>query len=494
MGIGIPFGKFRLIRRMARGGMAEVFQATQQGPEGFERTVALKRILPHLAEVPDFVEMFMEEARLAAKLSHPNIAHVYEFGQVDNSYYITMELIDGVDLNAAAPPPPLPLEHCARIIADVCAALHHAHGLEDSAGVPLCIVHRDISPQNIMVSFDGAVKVLDFGIAKAAHHAERTQRGMVRGKVTYMSPEQVRQFPLDGRADLFCTGIVLHELCTGRALFSRTDPVEARRCIRNAQIREPLRDGRPLPALLQRVLDRSLTARTEDRYGSAAQMQLDLEEYLRATTHISNSIALGRFFKENFGHRRRSAGAQGPEPQGTAQVNGPGADHDPDGSMVNLASADLEMLSDEVPGHHSSPAIPMGTDQIIAQYTYPEASTGTDDSTTQRFAQGAAGDDLHSARTELLDGSVGVHSARTAIMNRAEPPADVAPVKRRRSFRLPPLGASTWILLGVLVVGVVVLGILGGYLVAGMSGRPEQEASSSPARVEPARTPRTPPR
>ncbi len=461
MGVGIPYGKYQLIRRIARGGMAEVFLATQRGPEGFERTVALKRILPHLAEVPDFVEMFMEEARLAAKLAHPNIAHIYEFGQVDGSHFITMEYIDGLDLSAMAPPPLLPLGHCARIIADVCAALHHAHGQEDAAGESQNIVHRDISPQNIMVSFDGAVKVLDFGIAKATHHAERTQRGMVRGKVTYMSPEQVRQLPLDGRADLFCAGIVLYELCTGEPLFSRTDPVEARRCIRNAQVREPTRDGRPLPPLLQRVLDRSLTARREDRYDSAARMQLDLEKYLRSTSNISNSIVLGRFLEEHYRQRGHSAPALG-DPGGTTQVAGVGEP----GSTVELATGDLEVLTQD------------GSDPTTA-----------DDSTTLRFAQG---EDLYSARTELLDGSVGVHSARTEVLKRGVEPARTTQGGSGGRKRIPPLGASTWILLAVLVVGVVVAGILGGYIAAGFSSHSVQDApppTTSPVEPRPAPSP-----
>ena len=249
MSSGIPFGNYLLQRRIARGGMAEVFLAVQQGPEGFQRKVAVKRILPHLADIPQFQEMFLDEARLAAQLSHPNIAHIYEFGSFRENFYIAMEYIDGVDLGSVilqGLSSPLPLEHTARIVAEVCAALNYAHQLVDSDdGTPLGIVHRDISPQNIMVSFDGAVKVLDFGIAKAARHVERTQPGVVRGKFSYMSPEQVVGEQLDGRSDLFCAGIVLHELCAAAPLFPRTDAVAAMQKIRQEKIPPPA--GRALP-------------------------------------------------------------------------------------------------------------------------------------------------------------------------------------------------------------------------------------------------------
>ena len=303
MSIGIPFGKYRLTRRLARGGMAEVFLASQRGPGEFERTVAVKRILPHLADIPQFLQMFLDEARLAAQLSHPNIAHIYEFGQVDDSFFIAMEYIDGIDLSVVVldgPKRPLPLEHVSRIIADVCAALHYAHQLKDKEGRPLGLVHRDISPQNILVSFDGAVKMVDFGIAKAAYHIERTKPGVVRGKFTYMSPEQVMGKTLDGRSDLFSAGIVLYELCTCQALFPRTDAVQAMQLIRRAEIPEPKRDGKSLPKGLTRIIKRALARDREERYQTAAEMQMDLDEFLRSTNQISNSILLGGYFSEHY--------------------------------------------------------------------------------------------------------------------------------------------------------------------------------------------------
>ncbi len=304
MSAGIPFGNYLLKRRIARGGMAEVFLAVQKGPEGFERTVAVKRILPHLADVPQFQDMFMDEGRLAAQLSHPNIAHIYEFGSYRDNFFIAMEHIRGVDLGSVLMEGlsrPLPLEHVARIVAEVCSALNYAHHLKDDGGEPFGIVHRDISPQNIMVSFDGAVKVLDFGIAKAAHHVERTQPGVVRGKFSYMSPEQVVGHKLDGRSDLFCAGIVLHELCAAAPLFPRTDAVAAMQRIRKEPVPPPMRDGKVIPADLMKILKRALEKDAEDRYSTAADMQLDLERFLLASGQLSNSVLLGRYFSENYG-------------------------------------------------------------------------------------------------------------------------------------------------------------------------------------------------
>jgi serine/threonine protein kinase len=298
---GAPFGKYRLIRRLAQGGMAEVFLATQHGPSGFERTMAIKRILPHLAAQPEFIQMFMDEARVAAQLSHPNIAHIYDFGQIDDAFFIAMEYIDGVDLSHVLfDTEPIPFEHAARIVADVCAALHCAHTLIGPDGQPVNLVHRDISPQNILVSFGGVVKVVDFGIAKATFHVERTQPGLIRGKYTHMSPEQAEGTHVDGRADLFCAGIVLYELCTGRTLLPQDKPFEALRQILEEEFPRPLREKKPLPPFLEEIIHRSLAKKREERYPSAAAMQLDLETYLKSVPQISNTILLGDFFKTRY--------------------------------------------------------------------------------------------------------------------------------------------------------------------------------------------------
>lgn len=303
MGIGTPFGKYELLHRIARGGMAEVFKAVQHGPNGFERTVALKRILPHLAKLPEFLDLFMDEARLAARLSHPNIVHIYEFGRIGDAYFIAMEYVDGIDLTRLFmddQQDPIPFEHAARIIAEVCGALHYAHNLKGADDQPLNLVHRDISPPNIMVSYSGAVRVLDFGIAKAVHHVDRTQPGLIRGKYTHMAPEQVNGLPIDGRSDLFCAGIVLHELCSGKNLLPRNDPMEAMRMIERAKFPQARRSDSPVPPMLEQILSRSLALRMEDRYPKAADMQLELETFLRSAVQISNSVTLGNYIQQHY--------------------------------------------------------------------------------------------------------------------------------------------------------------------------------------------------
>ena len=408
MTTGIPFGNYLLQRRIARGGMAEVFLAVQQGPEGFQRKVAVKRILPHLADIPQFQEMFLDEARLAAQLTHPNIAHIYEFGSFRDNFYIAMEHIDGVDLGAVVLQglsSPLPLEHTARIVAEVCSALNYAHKLSDSDGSPLGLVHRDISPQNIMVSFDGAVKVLDFGIAKAAHHVERTQPGVVRGKFSYMSPEQVVGEKLDGRSDLFCAGIVLHELCAASPLFPRTDAVAAMQMIRQEKIEPPTREGERLPAGLEAVLMRALEKDPDHRFDNAADMQLALEQYLVSSGRLSNSVLLGRYFSEHYRSVREQADHRASsEPLREAEV---------------FSTAGLEQASPQLPrveilgrtadllrrgGSHPDQASPAPTEELTGADLNPVSDLQLDTTAGTRPLRGPPPDaqppTLHQATTE----------------------------------------------------------------------------------------------
>jgi eukaryotic-like serine/threonine-protein kinase len=189
------YGRYQLVKKLATGGMAQIYLARQQGPEGFEKMLVVKRILPHLAENDDFITMFLDEARIAARLNHPNIVQIFDLGAQDDSYFIAMEFIHGEDLRkiwkqAERLENPFPLPLICRVIIDACAGLDYAHKKLDAAGKPLNIVHRDISPQNILVSFEGGVKVVDFGIAKAADQATVTKSGVLKGKYSYMSPEQ----------------------------------------------------------------------------------------------------------------------------------------------------------------------------------------------------------------------------------------------------------------------------------------------------------------
>ncbi|HYH97124.1 serine/threonine protein kinase [Hyalangium sp.] len=282
-------GKYELISRLAVGGMAEVFLASATGPMGFEKRMVLKRILPHLAEDPAFVEMFLREAKLVAQLNHPNIVQIFDFGEADGSYFLTMEYIDGPNLRvlrkkARALGMPLPPALCARLVASACEGLAFAHDFQDpDTGKPLGLIHRDISTDNILVSRQGAVKVVDFGIAKTADQSHKTQNGVLKGKVPYMSPEQIRARPLDRRVDVYSLGVVLYELLTGRKPFN--SPTDA--SLMQAILFEPLPPAvmhRPdLPEALQHILERALAKDREHRYPDCRAFQLELEDFILST-------------------------------------------------------------------------------------------------------------------------------------------------------------------------------------------------------------------
>jgi eukaryotic-like serine/threonine-protein kinase len=279
-------GKYQLIRKLATGGMAEVYLAKAAGPMGFEKTLVVKRILPHLAEDPQFVEMFLGEAKLAAQLNHPNIVQIFDFGEADGEFFLAMEYIDGPNLRvllkrANASGLALPAATCARLIALASEGLAFAHDFQDpSTGETLGLIHRDISPDNILVSRQGAVKVVDFGIAKAAGQSHKTQSGVIKGKLAYMPPEQVRAKTLDRRVDVYALGVVLYELLTRHKPFeSGSDAGIMQAILFEPQI--PALQHRPdLPEALQHILDRALHKDREQRYPDCLALAADLEEFI----------------------------------------------------------------------------------------------------------------------------------------------------------------------------------------------------------------------
>jgi serine/threonine-protein kinase len=299
---GIPFGSYSLLKRLARGGMAEVFVARQRHLEGYDRRVAVKRILPHLSDSADFVRMFLGEARLAARLTHPNIVHIYDFGKVADEYYIAMEYVDGVhcgQLIKHAKDEPLPPTLIARIGADAAAALHYAHQFADVDGKPLRLVHRDVSPPNLMVSFDGTVKLVDFGIAKAATVDSLTNPGTVKGKYAYMSPEQTTARTLDGRSDVFSLGLVMWELIAGRHIIERGNPVDVMRAIRDGKLPR-IRDAVPsVPRELAHALDLALETNRDGR-ASALELSQILEAYIKAAPELATGLQLSTWIRGRF--------------------------------------------------------------------------------------------------------------------------------------------------------------------------------------------------
>ena len=282
-------GKYQLVSKLATGGMAEVFLAKVAGPMGFEKTLVLKRILPHLAEDPVFVEMFFTEARVAAQLNHPHIVQIFDFGQTDGTYYLAMEYIDGPSLRglvqaAQAQSEPLSPVLCAWMISEACEGLAFAHDFCDPAtGMSLGLIHRDVSLDNILLSRQGALKIVDFGIAKAADQAHSTRAGIVKGKLSYMSPEQLQGKTLDRRVDVYALGVVFYELLTGRKLFDATTQSTMMKAILY-EAPVPAEQRRPdLPEAVVRILERALAKDRDQRYRDCLEFQSDLEDFILAS-------------------------------------------------------------------------------------------------------------------------------------------------------------------------------------------------------------------
>jgi len=288
--------------------MAKVYIAIQRAVAGFEKLVVIKRILPELSRDPGFVEMLLTEARTAATLNHPNVVQTFDVGEVDGTYYIAMEHINGEDIRSIVRAmkrrqvAEFPLEHTLQIIMGMCAGLAYAHGQRDLEGRPMEIVHRDISPQNILVTFTGDVKIVDFGIAKTSEAAmgEETKAGQLKGKVPYMSPEQARGESIDGRSDVFSVGIMLFELTTGRRLFKAKSEYETLKliCERDYPLPSQIRPGYPpgLEAIVMKALEKDAS----ERYQDASEMQADLEGFIRQERIAASAVSLGGWMKMLF--------------------------------------------------------------------------------------------------------------------------------------------------------------------------------------------------
>ena len=279
------FGPYTLLDRVAIGGMAEVCRAKRSGVEGFEKIVAVKRILPHLSENKEFVDMFIDEAKMVAGLTHPNIVQIYDLGRIERAYYIAMEYVHGRDLRtilkrARERGMRLPLDLSLLVIGRVCAALDHAHKKRDEAGRAMNIVHRDVSPQNILISFEGDVKLTDFGIAKAATKARSTDTGTLRGKLLYMSPEQAWGKPMDRRSDLFSLGLVFYEMITDQKPFMGGSESNVLEMVRECRIAAPTTLNPRIPDRLERVAMKALDRDPENRYQDAGEMSKDLDRIL----------------------------------------------------------------------------------------------------------------------------------------------------------------------------------------------------------------------
>lgn len=281
----ISFGPYSMHERISAGGMAEVFRATEHGFDDFEREVAIKRILPHIASDPDFIRMFNEEAKLAVQLKHGNIAEIYRLGRHEDSFYIALEYIHGRDMRSIfhhcqRQKAPLPIPLVCYAVSCVCEGLDYAHAKHDNHGQPLKLIHRDVSPPNVMVAFDGQVKLIDFGLAKFATAKTETQAGMIKGKLAYLSPEQAYGNEIDARSDVFSAGVVLFELLTGTRLFIGENDLETVKNVRACSVPRPSTVNAKIPWRLERIVFRALAKDVDNRYQTAGDMYEDLRHFM----------------------------------------------------------------------------------------------------------------------------------------------------------------------------------------------------------------------
>src|SRR6185436_13644232 len=269
--------RYRVIERLASGGMAEVFIAESAGIEGFKKRVAIKRVLPHLSEKKAFIAMFLDEARLSAHLTHSCVAQVFDIGVGDNAYFIVMEYVDGADLKGVIEylrktGKPFPMESAVFIASKLCEGLSYAHELTNIEGEPLHIVHRDMSPPNVLITKYGEVKIVDFGLAKATSQLQKSESGVIKGKFSYLSPEAALGKEVDGRTDIFAVGIILWEMLSGRRLFIGDTDFATVKQVQKAEVPPISQINKDVPIELERIIARSLARDADKRYRSARDL------------------------------------------------------------------------------------------------------------------------------------------------------------------------------------------------------------------------------
>ncbi len=374
------FGPYTLQRRLAVGGMAEVYVAKARGLGGFEKLVAIKVIHPRLAEDEHFIHMLVEEAKISVLLTHMNIGQIFDLANIEDTYCIVMEYIEGADCyrllrRAADRKIKLPLDLCAFITAEVCTGLDYAHRKHDAEGRPLGIVHRDISPQNVLVSWAGEVKIVDFGIAKAALRSGQTEAGVIKGKYYYMSPEQAWANPMDHRSDIFSTGVVLYELLTGEMLYREDNMPLLLERVRRAEITPPSRRRPEIPPELDAIVMRALAREPADRYASAHDLAEALTGFLYDVSPSFGSSRLSELMLQLFADEaRRRDSSQAPPPPQPERRKAPRPAPDPPAGVPVMAKEEF------APNH---------TKSVILDMREGEAGTQRKASSERRTARSA---------------------------------------------------------------------------------------------------------
>ncbi|MBW1808699.1 MAG: protein kinase [Deltaproteobacteria bacterium] len=402
------FGKYYLIEWVATGGMAELFRAKLYGAGGFEKDLAIKKVLPQLATDDAFVQMFMDEAMITVTLSHGNIVSVLDFGEMDGDYYLVMEFVDGVDLQSVIKKSqemssPIPSSIAGYIALQVCRGLDYAHRKVGADGNPLLIVHRDISPQNILISFEGEVKIVDFGIARAASRITSTQAGVVKGKLAYMSPEQIAGEIVDRRADVYSAGIFLYEMLTNSRPFEGSTPQETMALITRGAYEKPHKRNKKVDKKLSAVVRKSLERNPKKRYLTAGEMAADLSSYLHRAGLYPDATTLAEFVSQRLPDVRprtiqptpirairRKTDAQ-PARSGTDVLTSPGA------QPVQTASPPAVIESDKKPEAVSFSMLNLPSYENPAE---PADSTRPTDPLREAVAESPTA--IHSSETALL--------------------------------------------------------------------------------------------
>ncbi|OJH39877.1 serine/threonine protein kinase [Cystobacter ferrugineus] len=462
------YGKYQLLKRIATGGMAQIYLARERGQN---RLLVIKRILPHLADNEEFVQMFLDEARIAARLDHPHIVQIYDLGSQDDSFFIAMEYIHGEDLRrvwkrSERTGQLIPVPFVCRALSEACAGLDHAHKKVDANGKPLNIVHRDISPQNILLTFEGRTKVVDFGIAKAADQATETRSGVLKGKYSYMSPEQAAGEKVDRRSDIFALGVVLYELLTGVRLFKRSNDVITLQAVIECKVLPPSQANPRVPKDLDPIVMKALAREPGDRYSEAQQLQQALEKWLDVYPQPSSTAHVAAYMKDLYATRLAEEARLGDVLVEEAEAHSPsGAPKSPD----RTGRSSIETMAAPRPDPASVPPRPPR-----ASLSNPRVEVERKRTVDLRRSPGEP--TLEESEAEAL--------SETAI----RAPGKHAPAESRSSRRA---------VLGIVGVGVLVGLLLGGVWALRSGPVPPPAAPSAPVAVEarptePAPAPPTP--
>lgn len=518
---GARIGRFELIRRLAKGGMAELYLARSLGIHGFEKLVVLKLVLAHLAEDRQFVEMFLGEARLAATLDHPNIVHVTDIGEVGGEPFFVMEYVHGQDLRSvlrtcSKRKRKLPLPVALTTVAGAAAGLHYVHEKRDGEGRYLGLVHRDVSPSNVMLSYEGGVKLVDFGIAKATEIAQATRAGVLKGKVNYMAPEQCDGKAIDRRTDVFALGIMLYETTLGRRLFSGDNDYHIMSRIVRGVFAKPSELQPHYPAKLEEIVLRALSADPDDRYASAQEVLKAVEDFAHDERISLSTRVVSDFLRELFGEQPLPTMDDGDDASPTALH--PDARSAVRAVQEIAANAAPESGPSEptgvVPARHleatgvveapsgSASSVQAGTNVTsVAAAGVPRLSTALIDKTKRlpmemtQIAPAAAVETAvapQSPRAQReggsMDGLAGQHLETTerADAQPSRPITPVAPVDNSGPLMPPPSRSQWWIGLAVVAVAVVGLGLA----FSSSDGSDPTEAAPSAVDTVPAATAR----